>query len=51
MIRSIATTILTTFFVHDLLGLFWIWNQPTVDNWGVSRGRSVAVGVSEEGDM
>ena len=24
-----------------------IWNQSTVDNGGVSRGRSVAVGVSD----
>ena len=28
------------------LGLFWIWNQFTVDNRGVSRGRYVVVGVS-----
>ena len=24
---------------------FWIWNQSTVDNGGVSRGKSVAVGA------
>ena len=28
-------------------GLFWLWNQSTVDNRGVSRVRSVAVGVSD----
>ena len=47
MIGSKITTILTMFFVHDSLGLFWIWNQSTVDNGGVSRGKSVAVGVSD----
>ena len=36
-----------TKIVHDKLGPFWIWNQFTVDNGGVSRGRSVAVGVSD----
>ena len=25
----------------------WIWNQSTVDDGGVSRGRSVTVGVSD----
>ena len=47
MIGSKVTTILTSFFVHDYLGLFWIWNQSTMDNGGVSRGRSVAVGLSD----
>ena len=47
MIGSKVTTILATFFVHDYLGLFWFWNQSTVDNGGVSRGRSMAVGVSD----
>ena len=28
-------------------GFLLIWNQSTVDNGGVSRGRSVAVGVSD----
>ena len=37
---------LTTFFVHDELG-FFVLNQSTVDNGGVSRGRSVTVGVSD----
>ena len=32
-------------FVHLIRAL--IWNQSTVDNGGVSRGRSVAVGVSD----
>ena len=27
--------------------LVWIWNQSTVDNGEVSRGRYVAVGVSD----
>ena len=44
-IGSKVTTILTMFFVHDYLGLFWNWNQSTVDNGGVSRGWSVVVGV------
>ena len=26
---------------------FWIWNKSTVDNGGVSRGRSMTVGVSD----
>ena len=34
-------------FVHDLSELFWIWNQSTVDNGGVGRGRFVAVGFSD----
>ena len=34
------------FFVYDKLG-FFIWNLSTVGNVGVSRGRSVAVGISE----
>ena len=38
MIGSKVTTILTK---------FGIWNQSTVDNGVVSRGRSVAVGVTE----
>ena len=38
---------LTTFFVHDELAFFVGWNQYTVDNGGVSRGRSVTVGVSD----
>ena len=36
---------LTMFFVYDYLGLFTIWNQSTVDNGGVRRGRFMAVGV------
>ena len=47
MIGSKVMTILAMFFVHDELGLFWIWNQSTVNNGGISRGRSVAVGVSD----
>ena len=35
------------FFCPWLVGLFWIWNQSTVDNGEVSRGRSVVVGVSD----
>ena len=31
------------FFVHNYFGFFWIWNQATVHNGGVSRGRSLAV--------
>ena len=46
MIGSKVTTILTMFFVCDLLG-FCTWNQSTVDNGGVSSGRSLAVGVSD----
>ena len=34
-------------FVHDLLGFFWIWIQSAVDDGGVSRRMSVAVGVSD----
>ena len=30
-----------------ILGFFWIWNMSTVDNGGVSMGRSVAVSVSD----
>ena len=48
---EIITAILTTLFVHDSLGLFFlfffIWKQSTVDKGGVSRERSVAVGSSE----
>ena len=33
-------------FCPWLIRVFLIWNQSTVDNIGVSRGRSVAVGVS-----
>ena len=29
------------FFVHDYIGLFWIWNQFTEEDRGVSRGRSL----------
>ena len=47
MIDSNVTTILMMFIVHDLVGIFLIWNQSTVDNGGVSRGRSVAVDVSD----
>ena len=39
IIGSKGTIILTMFFVHDYLGFFWIWNQYTMDNGGVSRGR------------
>ena len=34
-------------FCPWLIWVFWIWNQSTVDNIGVSRGRSVAVGISD----
>ena len=47
MIHSKVTMILTMFFVHDWLGPFGIWNQSIVDNGGVNRGRSVAVGISD----
>ena len=47
MISSKDATVLRMFFVHDYLGDFGIWNQSTVENGGVSRGRSVAVGVSD----
>ena len=47
MIGSKVTPFVATFFVHDQLWIFWIWNQSTVDNGGVSRGRSLAVGVSD----
>ena len=30
-----------------LIRVFMILNQSTVDNWGVSRGRFVAVGISD----
>ena len=40
-------TFFTMFFIHDKLGFFYIWNQSAVDNGGGSRGRSVAVGVSD----
>ena len=43
MIGLNVTTILPIFFLHHLLGLYWILNQSTVDNWGVSRGRSEGV--------
>ena len=45
------TTVLTTFFVHKYFGFFWIWNQSTAGNGGVSKGRSVAVGVSYRLDV
>ena len=32
--------------VYKNFGLFWILNQSTVDNGGVSRKRSVALGVN-----
>ena len=38
------------FFVHDKIGFFLIWSQSTVAN-GVSRGMSVAVGVSERWEV
>ena len=34
-------------FVHDWLGLFWIWNQLTVDNGRVTSAKPVAVGLSD----
>ena len=46
MIGSKSITILSTFFVHDYLGFFFIWNQSTVYNGGFSRGRSVTVAVT-----
>ena len=33
--------------VSPICGIFWNWHHFTVDNGGVSRGRSVAVGVSD----
>ena len=42
-----VTSILATFLSMIILGFFWIWNMSTVDNGGVSMGRSVAVSVSD----
>ena len=39
---------MSVFFRDFYLTRFWILNQPTVDNGGVSRGRFVAVGVSDK---
>ena len=36
----IIMPIITKFFVHDKLGLFWIWNRSTVDNGGVEKGQT-----------
>ena len=46
MIGSKVTTILTTLLQRQLI-FFWVSNHSTVDNEGVSRGRSVAVGVGD----
>ena len=46
MIGSKVTMVFTRFFIHDLFRTFLISNQSTVDCWGFSRGRSLAVGVS-----
>ena len=47
LIGSKVTTILKTFFCTWLIRVFWIWSQFTLDNCGVCRGRSMAIGVSD----
>ena len=47
VIDSKVTTILMTLLFMINSDFFWIWIQSAVDDGGVSRRRSVAVGVSD----
>ena len=46
-IGSKVKTVSTMFFIQINLDFFWILNQCIVDYVGVSKGWSVAVGVSD----